>query len=72
MSFIAPIYKCDHCCSVAAAQWTGEPHWDVPDGWAEHYDPDANRHYCEDCMRPCGCGQCGGLPSWECAKDRRS
>ena len=70
--FLPPKYRCDACGSEQAAEWTGLPNWDVSLGWAEHYNPNGeNKHYCKSCMKQCGCGQCGGLPTWECMSQTR-
>jgi hypothetical protein len=70
MSFIVPQYKCDACGTIAEAKWTGQPHWDIPDGWHEQLIDGKYFEYCGDCIRPCGCGQCGGLPSHECLANK--
>jgi hypothetical protein len=65
--FIQPKYMCDYCEQIVVAEWTGQPHWDIPDGWTETRD---DKHYCEDCSRSCGCGQCGGLASYICIGEK--
>jgi len=71
--FIPPRYVCDCCHTDEEAEWTGLPHWDIPLRWSEVYIAGKDKHFCIDCSRSCECGQCGGLPSWECMenKDRK-
>ena len=50
MGFIPPKYSCDVCGAEEEAEWTGEPHWDVPQtwkGWAEDVE---GKHYCPNCV----------------------
>jgi len=64
--FMGPKYMCDCCEYTQEAEWTGQPHWDIPDDWIEVQD----KHYCKDCSRSCGCGQCGGLASYICIGEK--
>ena len=54
--FIEPRYKCDSCSTVKIAEWTGQPHWDIPLRWTETAD---DKHFCDSCVNTqCKCKNC--------------
>ena len=61
MTLIPPKYRCDKCGVVEEAEWTGLPHWDIPDGWYEYFISgiEGELQFCPECYFKLKCTECG-------------